>query len=452
MLRGILDTYHIGDSRNLLSIVPHREFVDTTITSPPYWNLKDYGSPKQLGFGQEYDDYLCDLEKVFRNVYEVTKPTGSLWIVLDTIKDNGQLRLVPFDLANRLKKIGWRLHDIIIWNKDKTLPWSHRGKLRNIFEYILFFSKASRFKYFLSQVRHTEDLKEWWVRYPERYSPGGKAPTRTWTIPIPRQGSWGENWVRHFCPFPPELVRRIALLTTKPDDVILDPFAGSGVVLAQARALGRKYIGIDLRRGFRRMFLDKVQPSLASLEKSKSKAETAKTEEKKRFADTIWSLRKTKYPHELVRLYKKKHRKLDVKGVVAISKRTSDLSVVLLLHRRRPRSLDALTKELKKLMAVPPLSKYGLNVQVSVRNFSSDTQSLGRELDRLKSIIVSLYLDGKTYRAVKCLPLRSFISGLRHTVPSRNGHAPTIASNIWVHIDERKRSRSKAEIWAKAKT
>jgi DNA modification methylase len=53
MKRGILDTYHTRDARQLLSVLPTAQFVDTTITSPPYWNLKDYGSQNQVGFGQK---------------------------------------------------------------------------------------------------------------------------------------------------------------------------------------------------------------------------------------------------------------------------------------------------------------------------------------------------------------------------------------------------------------
>ena len=143
MRKGFLNQYHIGDARSISEFFPSEEFVDVTITSPPYWNLKNYGSRQQVGFGQTYESYLDDLEQIFTSIYRVTKRTGSLWVVADTIKHKGELKLFPFDLADRLKKIGWIHHDIIIWNKDKSLPWSHRGKLRNIFEYILFFSKGS---------------------------------------------------------------------------------------------------------------------------------------------------------------------------------------------------------------------------------------------------------------------------------------------------------------------
>src|SRR5262249_915450 len=151
-------------------------------------------------FGQSYEQYLNDLKDVFGTIHARTKSAGSLWVVTDTLKPDGEMRLLPFDLAYKLKEVGWKLQDIIIWNKDKTLSWSHQGKLRNIFEYVAFFSKTDRFNYFLNGIRNIDELREWWVRYPERYSPNGKAPTRTWNIPIPRQGSWGNNWVRHFCP------------------------------------------------------------------------------------------------------------------------------------------------------------------------------------------------------------------------------------------------------------
>src|SRR5712692_2733790 len=269
-MSSVLNGYHIGDARTISVLFPHEEFVDATITSPPYWNLKDYGSKYQVGYGQKYEAYLADLGRIFKATYEITKKTGSLWVVADTIKWNGELKLFPFDLASRLRRIGWVLQDVIVWHKDKTLPWSHRGKLRNIFEYVLFFTKGPKFKYYLSRVRETDDLKEWWVRYPERYSPQGKAPTRTWSIAIPRQGSWGDNWVRHFCPFPPEIVRRIVLLTTKKGDVVFDPFAGSGVVLAQSQALNRNYVGLDLRKRYRQMFRSKVLPSIVGSENGKS--------------------------------------------------------------------------------------------------------------------------------------------------------------------------------------
>lgn len=97
--------------------------ITTTITSPPYFDMKDYGSKNQIGFGQTYKQYLDDLQKVFKNIYESTKDCGTLWIVIDTFKSEGKVVPLPFDLAAKLSEIGWLLQDVIIWKKDKTVPW-----------------------------------------------------------------------------------------------------------------------------------------------------------------------------------------------------------------------------------------------------------------------------------------------------------------------------------------
>ncbi|MGH9429564.1 MAG: DNA-methyltransferase, partial [Terriglobia bacterium] len=426
-----LDAYHIGDARKILSVLPAIQFVDTTITSPPYWNLKDYKSKKQVGFGQRYDQYLDDLEKIAAAVHRITKKTGSLWVVADTIKHDGELKLFPFDLAERLKRVGWVLHDIIVWHKDKTLPWSHRGKLRNIFEYILFFSKGKRFKYYLRQVRETEGLKEWWVRYPERYSPQGKAPTRTWSIPIPRQGSWGKNWVQHFCPFPPELVRRIVLLTTKKRDVVLDPFAGSGVVLAQAEALGRHYVGLDLRKSYRRMFALKVRPSVIALERNNEQTGQGERKKRSKFAAVIWKLRKTKYPRELLRLYEKSYGKTGVVGVFARSRKTHALVVVFIFgsDKRPPKAFVA---RLERLKRCPPLSKYGLSVKLRVRILGANGKLNARQNGFHPRETLNLYLKGKTYRAHSQVTTKKFLESLRNGLGHEKHVMPPLVSNIRV--------------------
>jgi DNA modification methylase len=425
-----LDKYLVGDSRNLVTILPNYPFIDVTITSPPYWNLKDYGSTNQIGYGQDYLQYLDDLERIFKALHGITKTSGSLWIVADTIKCNGELLLFPFDLANRIRQAGWLLNDIIVWHKDKTLPWSHRGKLRNIFEYVLFFSKTKRFKYHLSAVRETFGLKEWWRRYPERYSPNGKAPTRTWYVPIPRQGSWGENlnWVRHFCPLPPELVRRILLLASNRADVVLDPFAGSGVVLAQAKALGRRYVGIDLRKKYRAMFTRDVLPSILRSGVGDSKKRIEQQRHRKRFSSLIWQRRKIKYPRELVRLYMKEFGRHGIQVLVALS--TSRLTLRLVVGSPKPaRSRAQLRNRLTALMSRPPLSKYGLNVTLCIFNTERGWASRAKKENLRPSTKLFSYAKGKIFGPAKLMPLRI----LRETIEKNgvgNGTFPIIASNV----------------------
>ena len=199
------DKVHIGDARSLAKKLA-TESVDVTITSPPYFDMKDYGRPNQIGFGQSYEEYLTDLSTVFTEIFRATKPSGSLWIIVDTFRKGQEVVPLPFDLATRLKISGWTLRDIVIWKKERTVPWSHTGATKRIFEYILVFSKGTNtFKYDQDKFREVTDLKHWWVRYPERYNPRGKAPEEIWSYDIPVQGSWGDHYVRHFCPLPTTL-------------------------------------------------------------------------------------------------------------------------------------------------------------------------------------------------------------------------------------------------------
>ena len=153
---------HFLDARNIASI-SSKPIVDVTITSPPYFDMKDYGYPEQIGYGQKYEGYLSDLKKVFSGVYSLTKETGSLWVIIDTFRRNGAVIPLPFDFANTISTIGWKLQEIIIWEKDKTVPWIHLGQMRNLFEYILVFSKSEKYNFHIDRIRQCDCLKKWWV-------------------------------------------------------------------------------------------------------------------------------------------------------------------------------------------------------------------------------------------------------------------------------------------------
>jgi DNA methylase len=102
--------YYCCDAASMIAALPDIS-VDLTITSPPYGSMKDYGASGQIGFGQTYEEYLNSLVNVFAVLFRKTAPTGSLWVVADTFKEHSQLRLLPFDLANRLNSVGWSLRD-----------------------------------------------------------------------------------------------------------------------------------------------------------------------------------------------------------------------------------------------------------------------------------------------------------------------------------------------------
>lgn len=394
--------YHCRDARELSTILPD-DSIDVTITSPPYGSLKDYGSSKQIGIKQSYDEYLVSLENVFGQVFASTKQTGSLWVIADTFKYRSKIKLLPFDLIHILERVGWKLCDIIIWNKTKTLPWSRKGQLRNVFEYILFFSKGETFKYYVERVKETENLKQWWVKFPERYNPFGKAPTNLWTFPIPVQGSFGNGDLRHACPFPAELVERILLLTSDPEDCVLDPFAGSGVVLARAHWMGRKYVGFDVNSQYVKQFYRLVKDRKSKLN---GKARDYLSLDRKRasLADQILKLRQVKFPKALFSLLCGELEQAVSKEIQAIVSVSSPLTGTrkphqlgkLMIYILYTGTLDCkqVEQKAKALIERRPLSKYGLVAEVHVKRMNSFLQTERGILLGERSLFA--YTEGRT--------------------------------------------------------
>ncbi len=355
-----MDQYHIQDARSLTTVVKQK--VDVIITSPPYFDLKDYGSSNQIGFGQQYDDYMQDMNRVLQQCFEVTSDSGCMWMVVDTLKKEGNLKLLPFDIVSEAQKTGWMLKDIIIWKKDRTLPFSRRGEMRNIFEYVLYFVKSTDFKYYPERISSL-DIKEWWIKYPERYALNGKAMTDVWDFPIPVQGSWGDSYVRHFCPLPRQMIDQIIQLCSDEGDVVFDPFAGSGAVLAEAHRLNRKFIGCDLNPQYRDMFYNYL-PTVAVEDPAAKDLEL-----KALLGSTLTGLRILKWPSALLKTCRKADpRSLDnVQGVIIKPTEGHDLALnneveytLIMSHR------DEKAEELiRRTAARPPLTKYGLKPTLS---------------------------------------------------------------------------------------
>ncbi len=438
-LRDVVNKYHIWDARNIATLLPEKELIDVTITSPPYWNVKDYGVRNQIGFGQRYNQYLDDIDAVFSNIRDRTKATGSLWVVSDTFKEDGELKLLPFDISRKLTDTGWILQDLIIWQKDRALPWSHQGKLRNIFEYIAFYSKTKSFKYDVSKIRDVIDLKDYWIKYPERYSPEGKTPTRTWHVSIPRQGSWGkaENYVRHACPLPPELIRRIIDLTTDPGDIVLDPFAGSGSVLATARAMKRRYIGLDLNRRSQSMFVKRVLPALAS--QSRQLLLKGDDDGKKLFGNLVSKLRALKFAKEVVRLGRNTRGMSSCNAILVVPMSGSKVRYIFIFQRRRdiPKSF---VSAVETISGRPPLSKYGIVPIIETVAMRSIMQKLVKiRIGPARKL--SLYTAGRFWRSEQTTTqLRTLASAVAKQEPQRG--YPLIVSTISVNLDPKRSSRA----------
>lgn len=258
--------YIVDDSRKLKEIFSNRKLEKPSliISSPPYFDLLNYeNNKKQIGFGEkDYQKYLEEVANIFQDCYSLSKRNASFWLIVNSFKKNGEVVTLPFDIHTTLKRKfekTWVLKEVIIWDKEKNLPWAAKGRFRHLYEYILFFSKGEKFTFNLDSVREIHDLKKWWKTYPERYSPNGRAPANVWRFITPIRG-WGHDKQPHLCPFPFPLVEKIISISSKPGDTILDPFAGSGTVLAISSLMGRKSIGIDVNSKYEKLFIKNVVP------------------------------------------------------------------------------------------------------------------------------------------------------------------------------------------------
>ncbi len=248
-----------GDSRNLLTSI-QSESVQCCVTSPPYWGLRDYDHPAQIGSEPSPVEYVRNLTEVFREVRRALRKDGTLWLnVGDGYARNGgtgncgpnavvantkkliqrrnckvpdcwglkdrDLMGLPWRVAFALQEDGWILRSRITWIKKTAMPESVRNRPTNATEDVFLMTKTITYYYDASAVRE----------------PTGANLRNCWAIGPDTNGSSG-----HPAAFPRDLARRCILLGSRPGDVILDPFAGSGTTGAAARELERESILIEL--------------------------------------------------------------------------------------------------------------------------------------------------------------------------------------------------------------
>jgi DNA modification methylase len=436
-------TLHRHDARDLEGLFEIHSngkspLVTATITSPPYGGLKDYGHDDQIGFGESYGDYLHEMEAIFAQIHNRTTEDGSLWLIADTYVSQGtaprRLLPVPFDLAASAEASGWTLRDVIIWQKDRTLPWSNGTRLRNAFEYVLLLVKGPEPKYRLDRLRQHLDLKSWWVRFPERYNPNGKAPSNVWEIPIPKQGSWGDGEIEHACPLPPELVERLILLSSDEGDVVLDPFAGSGVVVAEAERLGRLGVGTELVDRHIDEFSRIIRPEILQ----RSEPENGNGRDQGANADLLIKLRMLKLPVVLMRGAARRRNEIawPLGAVVLPSKkkpapgRYGAIRIVFVVQGTNKAQRKSYARTIEELTGRAPASKFGVDCEVEVI-----------DLDALAGIVtgrkIFLYRNGSTSRASNPVPHKDLATRL---ADHRDDSIPPVLSNIYVDVPPRPES------------
>ncbi len=241
--------YH-ADSRRMPELADAS--VDLVVTSPPYWHLKDYGVPGQIGYGQSLHEYLRDLYRVWQEVYRVLRPGRRLCI---NIGDQfarasvyGRYKIIPLhaEVIAQAEQIGFDYLGAIIWQKKTTInstggatimgsyPHPPNGIVEIDYEYILLFKKPGKPPRVPKEIKEASRLtKEEWKTF--------------------FRGHWnfgGARQVEHEAVFPPELPRRLIRMFSFVGETVLDPFAGSGTTIEQALALGRHAIGYEIAPQF----------------------------------------------------------------------------------------------------------------------------------------------------------------------------------------------------------
>jgi site-specific DNA-methyltransferase (cytosine-N4-specific) len=244
-----------------LSILPslEAESIQCCVTSPPYWGLRDYDHPGQIGAEPSPEQYVSNLVAIFREARRVLRPDGTLWLNIgDGYARNGgtgshgpnavvgntrkliqkrnckvpdcwglkdrDLMGLPWRVAFALQTDGWILRSKITWIKKTAMPESVKNRPTSATEEVFLFAKSPAYFYNADGLREPSgaNLRNYWILGPDPSSKG------------------------HPAAFPRELARRCILLGTSKGDVVLDPFGGCGTTGVAATELQRSSILIEL--------------------------------------------------------------------------------------------------------------------------------------------------------------------------------------------------------------
>ena len=279
---------HIGDNLFHLTNIPDNS-VDMCVTSPPYYNLRDYKNSGQIGTENTVKDFVENLCKVFDEIHRILKPTGSCWVNIGDTYDKKRLLQVPSRFEIAMCDRGWHLRNEVIWSKPNPQPISSKDRFWSNHEKFFWFVKDVKKYYFNrdailvpqaeisirrmfsknnmdkrkdfnasskegfaissnSQDKHYARMREEMgidkeFNYEELIK-SGKCPTRpefdTWNVPsVTYKGA-------HFAVYPPELIEKPILSCCPEQGIVIDPFMGSGTTGEVAKLNNRRYIGLEL--------------------------------------------------------------------------------------------------------------------------------------------------------------------------------------------------------------
>lgn len=248
----------IGDSRDMAELQDGS--VHLVVTSPPYWQLKDYGTSNQIGFNDSYEDYINNLNLVWKECFRVLDDGCRLCINIgDQFARSvyyGRYKIIPIrtEIIKFCETIGFDYMGAIIWQKTTTMnttggatimgsfPYPRNGIVKLDYEFILLFKKPGNAPVASKEIKEKSKMsKEEWNQY--------------------FAGHWNFGGVRqdkHLAMFPEELPKRLIKMFSFVDDVVLDPFLGSGTTILAAKNLNRNSLGYEINKQFLPVIKEKI--------------------------------------------------------------------------------------------------------------------------------------------------------------------------------------------------
>jgi len=291
-----------GDCIKGMKTLPEAS-VQTCITSPPYFGLRDYGNGDQIGLEETPDQYVAKMVEVFREVRRVLRDDGTVWLnlgdsysaggrgggqdgsiqqgnkgsvtgaVFGTWKVEGfknkNLLGIPWRVAFALQADGWYLRQDIIWSKPNPMPESVTDRCTKAHEYIFLLSKSQKYYYDHDVIKepavmasgksgfggpklnsnekaHTNELGKAWEKTTTRNK------RSVWTVTTkPFRGA-------HFATFPKDLIEPCVLAGCPEGGTVLDPFTGSGTTCVVSLKHGRNFIGTELNPEYIKIATERI--------------------------------------------------------------------------------------------------------------------------------------------------------------------------------------------------
>lgn len=259
-----------GDAKKALALLPSGS-VQTVLTSPPYWSLRDYEIADQTGRDDSLAGYVASVVRVFNEVRRVLRHDGTAWLNAGDVYTSGNRRYrapdkknraramnvrpptpeglkpkdligVPWRLAFALQEAGWWVRSEVIWHKTNAHPESVRDRPTKAHETVFLLSKEQDYHFDDEAIRGTN----------------GRRLRTVWelpTEPLKRLDGWPAD---HPAMMPLSLARQCIAMTSRPQGIVLDPYAGSGTTLIAAHEFGCRWVGAEIKPTFVDLIEDRV--------------------------------------------------------------------------------------------------------------------------------------------------------------------------------------------------